>query len=410
MIQGALIVALTDSVGWAQCDYEIVTFGPLACAQQSPVSCSAINNFGHVCGSYSPCLGQDRAFFWSQQSGFVVLNLGPQIQSRAMDLNDSDEVAGWVVMIPNVGRRWFHWKAGVVDIMNPLPPFPPPYTSMPQTAVASGIGPDGTLVGGWGNFQVGPNPLPLTWKPGFAPVSLYDILGYPSGNAEAMNGLGQIAGWVIDPSIANSYRAFLITGRSVTIFPPAPNALTSRATALSSNGRIAGYGNVSLPNGGTTKRAFYWDGNSTVDLGLGPIPSHDLPGLEPAGVNALGQVVGAGTSGRAFLWQNGHLYDVEDLVLDTGSACYLGSSGINDRGQIIVSRFTSEALVGAVLTPIRTRAGDATLDCKVDVTDIMALFEFWGKNYAFPNGPADLDNNGVVDGYDLGIILGDWGD
>jgi len=326
-----------------------------------------------------------------------------------MDLNDDDQVAGFVV-IANVGQRWFRWDAGEVAILNPLPPFPPPYVSPPQTATANGIGSDGTVVGGWGNFQVGPNPLPLTWKPGSEPVSLFETLGYPNGTAEAMNGLGQIAGRVTDPTVLFTERAFLLTGRSVMMFPPAPNALTSRANALSSNGRVAGRGDALARNGSVLMRAFYWDGSSLFDIGLGPIPSAEPPGLDPGGVNALGQVVGAGSSGRAFLWQNGQLYNLEDLVVDTGSACYLGSSGINDRGQIIVERFATGGTKGAILTPIRTRSGDATIDCKVDASDIAALFEFWGKQYSFPNGPADLDNNGVVDGYDLGMILGDWGD
>jgi len=50
--------------------------------------------------------------------------------------------------------------------------------------------------------------------------------------------------------------------------------------------------------------------------------------------------------------------------------------------------------------------GDINGDGVVDGADLGLLLGAWGDN---PGSPADLNGDGVVDGADLGLLLGAWG-
>ena len=76
-------------------------------------------------------------------------------------------------------------------------------------------------------------------------------------------------------------------------------------------------------------------------------------------------------------------------------------------GNEVLVRKEGERLI---LTPIRTRSGDANIDCKVDARDIATVIEFWGSQYELTEMPGDLNGDLVVNGYDLAMVLGDWGD
>ena len=49
--------------------------------------------------------------------------------------------------------------------------------------------------------------------------------------------------------------------------------------------------------------------------------------------------------------------------------------------------------------------GDANGDSVVDGADIGAVLGNWGAT----GGPADFNLDGIVDGADLGIVIGNWG-
>jgi hypothetical protein len=65
--------------------------------------------------------------------------------------------------------------------------------------------------------------------------------------------------------------------------------------------------------------------------------------------------------------------------------------------------------VGLLLSPVRTRSGDANIDCAVDAKDLAIIFEFWGESYDLDGMPGDLNGDLTVDAYDLAMVLGDWG-
>ncbi len=53
------------------------------------------------------------------------------------------------------------------------------------------------------------------------------------------------------------------------------------------------------------------------------------------------------------------------------------------------------------------RQGDVTCDGRVNVSDLLAVINAWGK--AGGGGPADLDHNGVVNVIDLLLVITNWG-
>jgi len=56
------------------------------------------------------------------------------------------------------------------------------------------------------------------------------------------------------------------------------------------------------------------------------------------------------------------------------------------------------------------RIGDLNGDCRVDGTDLGIMLGAWGECPPKSSCPADLDDDGVVGGSDLSILLGAWGE
>jgi hypothetical protein len=69
------------------------------------------------------------------------------------------------------------------------------------------------------------------------------------------------------------------------------------------------------------------------------------------------------------------------------------------------SPFPAGAVRGQLTPPPPPCDGDMNGDNLVDGADLGALLGFWGTN----NADADINNDGLVDGADLGALLGNWG-
>ncbi len=408
----ASVLAISPTV-LGQCEYEVLLVpAPNQCfpSTDSPVSFRAINNHTEVAGNVYPCLGEPRAVYWSEATGIVYLNLGPQNRSQGYAINDAGAVVG-TVSVPTPGDvvpAPFHYHAGEATILLPLPPLPPPYTAAPDQGEWLAINNDGLVGGFWGNGGQGPGMLPLTWAPESGPVELTGLFKSTRASIQHISDSGLLVGWTsLDGPKMYANRAFIGTVDGVTVLPAAPGGLESMFYSVNDQGIAVGCGTFPVPRTSMKRcKAFVWDGEFH-DIGW---VSDELPESVAWDINEIGQVVGTLFAGQAFLWINDQRYLLEDLVPDPAILHLSWAFGINDRGEIVAQVDMGTALKGAIIKPIRTRPGDATIDCHVDERDIQAIFTFWGRTYNYPQGPGDLNADGFVDAYDLALVLGDWGE
>ena len=88
------------------------------------------------------------------------------------------------------------------------------------------------------------------------------------------------------------------------------------------------------------------------------------------------------------------------MRFDAAENLYLGGSTYHvNTGQKAMTVAAWPSLVGPAAT-------DLNNDSVVDGADVGLLLAAWGP---CAGCPADLDGNGVVDGADLGVLLGAWG-
>jgi hypothetical protein len=95
----------------AQCQYEVTAVIQHICpdfGDGSPTFGQGMNSHGDVVGYYWPCVvGNERAFFWSEDTGFVTLPTPPGVVlAWAYDINDNRIIVGQH-SIPGVGRMGF---------------------------------------------------------------------------------------------------------------------------------------------------------------------------------------------------------------------------------------------------------------------------------------------------------------
>lgn len=402
---GGLAAAISCGTATAQCTYviEAIIESPLATAGTPEPN--DLNNRGHLCGIYAPGPGApQRAWYWTPKLGFVDLGLGPD--SYANGINELDQIGGSVMPAPQQGYRPFRWDAGQLEVLTPLPPFPPPKTGVPSSGVGREIDGSGRVIGTWGMNGL-PQVACYRWLPGTSFDPIEELLEFGAVDARDVNSQGWIAGWCKtspDEQGVVIKRAFRLIGSELTVLPPVPFGYTSEAHGISSNGYVVGWGLYNYePTGQQFPRAFFWDGSAMHDIGWSPGGTPRSFGLA---VNALGQVVGSMNGNTGYLWQNGQLHALGDLTEGVTGVNIV--SAINDRGQI-ATKTNQIGGVGLLLSPLRTRSGDANIDCAVDAKDLAIIFEFWGESYDLDGMPGDLNGDLLVDAYDLAMVLGDWG-
>jgi hypothetical protein len=181
-------------------------------------------------------------------------------------------------------------------------------------------------------------------------------------------------------------------------------------------GIAAGFTSNSPPPGTPSmSRALLWTASEGVLASVYPMPG--LSGFDVRGLNNSNEVVGTMYGPQqAFHWHNGVIRKLNDHVSSPlpGTILDIWEAGaINEKGQITVE---ANYLGGDdwnnyafVLTPKATGpVGDLNGDGVVDVFDLLMLLGAWGP---CPSGdcPADLNGDGGIDVFDLLILLGNWG-
>ena len=377
-------------------------FGP------TPIAIWGLNDLGDGCGSYSHCdpPTTGEGFTWSVRDGISVIPRPPGADTlTASDLNSKGVVVGhYAIPFSGFGNRAFRRIDGTVEFLGI-----PEGGSFSRAIAINDIG---WIVGDWGS------PQHALLRGDSDLIDLGALLPGSRSQAFDINDRGQIVGWE-GPSIAQKRAFCWEEGRFISL-GMLPRGVESVARAINNNGVIVGTGRVLYDSpSGTTTHPFRYEDGVMADLGV-------LPGLTAGAaddVNDAGAIVGScqdSTGGihRAFIWHNGIMRDLNDLIDPDLGLEIFGASAINNVGQIAAFAFNQDGdQVGVILTPVQKPVipADLTDDGIVDGDDLMMLLSSWSIPPSAPGCkgapggcPADINQDGVVNGIDLGILLANW--
>lgn len=384
----AASIAVAGSSVFGQCQYEFVAVYPAVPSIWS-VSLADISNSGWAGGSQ----GGDGPVLVSPEGAVTLLPV-PIGDGVVNAISDSGHIVGEVSNSSSYSSP-AAWVAGAAVVLTA------PFTV--YNGYALDVNDNGWIVGFVNGGEPGAGPC--VWANGEL-IPLYESLtGFATGVSET----NEVSGWSDLPG-TNIQQPYLWRDGVLTWLPLPDGMLEARTHGASTNGIVVGdcwFEDL------TTSRATVWRAGQAIELGVPP----EFTRTRGYAVNALGQVVGITErvqypelSQQQILWLDGQPHFLFSLLTSPFVGTVTGVSGINDRGEICGrGRDQSGESIGLILRPIRTRAGDVTIDCTVDVRDLTALFEFWGRAYTYDDGPGDLDGDRLVGPSDLALLLGDWG-
>ncbi len=342
---------------------------------------------------------ETRAFRWTQSDGMQNLGVPPNSLSSSMGgrvSNDGQVIAGSIgfAIAPYFEiRNAAAWNLsrqadGVV---------------LPDGLTSSDVTANGKMVVGATRVP-GPWPIPdqaFRWSLGHDPQKLGLLPGGSYSWASAVSANGSvIVGFGDLPGQVTAFRWTLAGGMQP--LAGQPDKVPSQANGITPDSQIiVGY----LGN-----EAMYWsDTTGFVNIGL-----LDGAGFSNANdVSADGQVIvgynyyDGPTVG--FVWDpvrgmRSVTQALEGEGIDLGGFQPEWASGISDDGRIIVGwGLNSDGIEEAFLATL-PRIGDIDDTGVVNGADLGLLLAAWGSD----NAPADLNDDGVVDGSDLGLLLAAW--
>ncbi|MCH7849987.1 MAG: hypothetical protein IIB53_16695, partial [Planctomycetes bacterium] len=349
-----------------------------------------INDLGNICGYNFDCNNFNEAFFWSPETGRIVLNLPPgTIMSRALDLNSAGLIVGWMeVSNDGLGYLGFVHDGEQYTNLGTLPGG--------NWSEAYAINEKNEIVGFWGDTLNGPSPLAFLWRDGQM-IDIHPDFGTARSEANDINDQSQATGWM-GSSIFSDAHAFIWDNGKVTDLGVIPGGFTAEGMAINNLGDVAVRGRMFNDQNEVIVRSFLWRDGEWIDLGV-------LPGCEETRVrdlNDAGQAVGFCEGPGAFaefVWHNGVMFELDELYISddpefTGIA---GVGAISNEGRIAGSGLHVEFSGVAIrLTPIIPPLGDLDGDGTVGVKDLLILLGNWGPCADCADCVADLDDNCVV--------------
>jgi uncharacterized membrane protein len=379
-----------------QCQYVVELIEDPPCPPIGEISRPyAINDLGVVVGAYTCALGHEKAFRWTADGGFALLEMpAGVVKSEANDINNAGVIVGTFggVAVPT--------RAFVIDGDDFHIIEPPPegnYTA------AEAVNELGDVTGRWGHNVTGPIHAML-WRDG----ELFDLGPWgESGNSRAYDITDslEIAGrHSYEPT--SQYIAAIWEDGFVTDLGLIPGAISSEARRLNERLDAVGDNRIEDPEAPSIRRrAFRWYRGRMINLGV-------LPGNDHAtcyAVSQTDQIVGICWSGdaedRAFLVHHDELIDLNTLLVPGGEFEVLSVGDINVHGSIVgYGYFQGDEPIGFILHPLDSPAADINTDCAVDVLDLLLLLSDWGR----PDTPSDINEDGVVDVFDLLLLLEQW--
>jgi probable HAF family extracellular repeat protein len=310
-------------------------------------SAFSLNNAGQIAGTNGD------AVLWDNGN---VIHLGAGAGSSARGINDAGQVAGFARFGGSSTMHAFFWDAssGLTDL-GVLPNRP--YSQATDFNLAGQVVGTSKTVNSTNDLVGG---RAFVWD---SASGMQDVSYFGSSTtaciATAINSNGQIAGYseYSQPGDMTSYffadsAFFRDQYGTTTPIGPLPGWTYSKALDNNDLGQVVGSSGDTqfLPHSMTYRpqQAFIWQNG--VITGLGAPPGY--PRSEAVAINNLGQVICAAVQGtystypiyggRAFLWENGVWTDL---------GFNFTAADINDQGQILISASGHSCLLNPVTIP-----------------------------------------------------------
>ncbi|MBM4112599.1 MAG: hypothetical protein FJ253_04375 [Phycisphaerae bacterium] len=380
---------------------------------------------------------------------YTIVDLGvvqpADSASQGFRISPNGMATGRSVGSPTQAFSWtgVGGTVGLPNLASPSRPF----------SVGNGANDSGVVVGTGSTTLFGSNPLPLVWNGGVvsqlalpanqthgrandinaAGVAVGSVNSgslevgctYSGGSASvvttttangsflrtafAINDAGRICGFGIDPNNAAVNVGFVLDTSTNIAFAVPPLAGMNGAIAfdVSNAGHVCG---SSMLNQGSGQPFVYTDAGGSVQI---PLPAGTSLG-SARGVNSNGWVVGnaGGVFSVPFLFDGTATYRLQDLIpagggWDLSMNTSNSALGISEDG-VIVGTCVHNGLTRAYAMIPNPPACPADLndDRMVDGDDLGSLLGEWGP---CAHCAADFNDDDAVDGDDLGSLLGEWG-
>lgn len=363
------------------------------------IQAGGIAEDGAIAGMFEACSPpNDRGFLWLPDGTFIPITLpvSPFLyQLAAVDVNEAHQVVGNLVA-PGYGDTGFLYEQGRITTLGTLPGG--------NYSEATALNQFGTVTGYAGNTSTGLPAQAFIFQDGVL-TSLSPDLGTPTSRAYDISDDGTITGWTgqLGPSIDGV--AFTWHQGTVTLLPTIPKAHSHIARAINSYADVVGEAYFETRRGGSYHRAYVHTGGTsfTIDPFPGDVSSTAW------GINDHQVIIGSSSGpgrGALFIWADGDMRDLSDLVVSVVGMKLWTVQSINNAGQISADGSLLGHAAVFRLHPILPTLGDLNCDEHVDVSDIQLLLGAWGA-CAKPCD-ADLDGTGVVNGFDLAMLLANW--
>jgi uncharacterized membrane protein len=392
----AMVIALlAASPASAQCRYEVEVIPiPPAPPLGSVAHPLAINDHGVVVGSYRRGVGFDKAFRWSPENGFELLEMPPGTrESVATDVNNNGIVVG-ILDITDDG----YGNLGFVIDGEEFFLIDPPEGNWVE---AEAVNEFGVATGFW----AGDVAHAYIWADG-----LFTDLGswmngantYPKDITDRL----QIAGRYEGDDWPKEY-AVLWQDGELTELGVIPDAVGSQPLGTNRFLDVAGQSTFVVGVAHELEsRAFRWTpGEGLIDLGIFEGNEHAACIAVSETRQMIGRCWNGPAEGRSFVLHHDQMMDLQELLIPGSGISGLRIAALNAHGAIVGYGFNDEDdSTPFILHPVDSPEGDINTDCVVDVSDLLLLLAEWGR----PDSPADINGDGIVNTLDLTLLLDQW--
>lgn len=356
---------------------------------------TAVNDLGQVVGTSTTVTGEEHVFIWTSETGMSDLGiLGTPRFAQVNAINNAGDLVGWMWMTvdPGSASHGFRWNAttGLLDL-GALDP------QNVDGSSAEDVNAQGTIAG-WSSG------LPVIWSPTGVPTVLGELQAGMGGGAEAINGVGHVAGTatIISAVGLAEDRAFLwTTGGGMQNLGTLDNGQFSYSDAKDLN-------DLDQVVGESDSRGFIW----SPQTGMTDFQTLTGTDLVPLAINNDGLVVGNDFRGRtsdgihvrrAFLWtQESGLIGIDPIgfgLVGGEGAPFAEAADINDMGMIVGLSTTETGSFHATVWTL-----EASTDNRAPVAVSGGPFQgFEGSPVSFDaSGSSDPDGDALSYAWDFG--------